>query len=1545
MKLSKILTTIALLLSLSQISTLRAQMNYNWAKRFGDTGGNNQIGKSIVSDKNGNVYLTGLLQGTVDFDPGNGVANLTAAGSNDNIFFAKYNSNGNFIWAKRIGDTNSSKGLNIQVDDTGNVYLLANFEVSTSLDFDPGAGVSLVNGQGNKTIAFAKYNSQGNLIWARSVSGSGDCYATAIELSSQGKIHIGGYFYGTADFDPSAGTSNLISAGTANGFVAQYDNQSTLQFVKQLSGSNNEVTKIALDYNNDVIATGFYRTNCDFDPLGLGFNRTNDGNADFFVCSFSEIGTFNWAITLDGIADDIGNAIATDSYGNIYVAGNFLDSLDTDPTPVDNFLVPGNPGTSDNFIAKYDENGLFLWSFKFGNNQTDNCYSLDVSEFGSIFVCGSFTGIVDFDPGTSTFDLDAGGSRNIYLAHYDFDGNYSFAYGIGSTQTDEAFSVYFDAAANLYLTGYFRGTVDFDVSITDTASLTSASGGNGDIFMAKYSQNPPLEITKPFANSTWLVDANYPISWNSSGIDTIKIERLELGQTTWELLANVVDSPSVYSYFLPSSNPLNTYTIRVSDKQNPTVKSEVDVRVKFSPQLNYPLGGEIFKGDSLISVNWFSSITDSAFFDLKFSVNGGANWFTMRDSVQTFYDSDSNFYIGNYNWRTPVSINSTNCKVGIFEVNQATPLFSSAAFTIQPPSPTSFEILSPNGSEVLEKRKRYFITWTGVSMPPFVVLSYTVNGTFYNTIDTIPNLGYYEWRIADSISTTCRIKVSNLVGSALDSSDNFFEIGTQAIDEAELLAPLLGDIWCAGTQQYIRWTSNISGKIKLMYKPASGSDVLIDSVNAADGMYFWTVPNNPSIQNRIRIEPNNSGTNLSTSDNFSICPNTSNIIVINPNGGESYFPGAYKLLTFVKNGIDLVNLEYSIDGGNNWIPIEDSVSTNTFYWEVPNTPSANCYLRVYATDLSSNSDTNNLPFTILAPFTGISALISNPVTTAIVCKNSNFWLPFTVSAGVFDTSNVFTAQLSDSLGNFSGNITPIGFVKDTTSDSIWCSIPPQIANGILYKIRIVADMPPASSASSASITLDAPEFIFKDTVNYYYLPNARASFPNLVPPAGGSILWNFGDGATSPSVSPFHNYSQSGIFDVSVKLTNTNGCSTTKTNRGYNRVDKKFPNRILNPNNNSLITGVSFKNDSTGSIAFSDGSVKFTNDNGTNWYAVQPTGLADVKAIKIKNALEWIVVGNYGGVRKTLNRGLSWDTVTFANGITPSISLNAIDFASPTSGYIAGDSGRVFRFVNGKFNLAPQFTTVNLHTVFDDGNNAFVAGDSGKIVKRSSGIWVHKQSGLTSAIRSLIFAPKNSNLGYAVGDNGKIIQSADAGETWSISLSGVDIDFASIACSEYGDSAWAVGSSGIIYQTMDQGQTWERYSKGATTSNTRVAYKIPKGYITGSSGSLRIFNPINSNPSDSSLVVFGKKYRKKDLIIYPNPAQKEFTLALYSEFRENLRIVIKDIQGKELKVIVQENVQGTFTRQIELPELPKGIYFVHVINSDDYRIKKLILLD
>jgi hypothetical protein len=108
-------------------------------------------------------------------------------------------------------------GLSIAVDATGNVYTTGYFEGTA--DFDPGAGTTNLISAGNLDYFVSKLDPSGNFLWAKSIGGSSNEVGYSIAVDSSGNVYTTGYFAGTADFDPGAGTSNLTSVGGNDVFV------------------------------------------------------------------------------------------------------------------------------------------------------------------------------------------------------------------------------------------------------------------------------------------------------------------------------------------------------------------------------------------------------------------------------------------------------------------------------------------------------------------------------------------------------------------------------------------------------------------------------------------------------------------------------------------------------------------------------------------------------------------------------------------------------------------------------------------------------------------------------------------------------------------------------------------------------------------------------------------------------------------------------------------------------------------------------------------------------------------------------------------------------------------------------------------------------------------------------------------------------------------------------------------------------------------------------------------------------------------------------
>ena len=316
------------------VSKLDSSGNFVWAKSMGGTG--NDYGYSIAVDSNGNVYTTGIFSGTADFDPGAGTFNLTSAGGDD-IFVSKLDSSGNFIWAKSMGGTGYDHGFGIAVDSNSNVYTTGFF--SETADFDPGAGTFNLTSAGGDDIFVSSYDifvskldSSGNFVWAKGMGGTGYDSGYSIAVDSNGNVYTTGYFQGTADFNPGAGTFNLTSAGVYDIFVSKLGGNGNFIWAKSMGGTGNDYgLGIAVDSSGNVYTTGHFSETADFDPGAGTFNLTSAGGYDIFVSKLDSIGNFVWAKSMGGTGNDYGESIAVDSNGNVHTTGYFSNTADFDP--------------------------------------------------------------------------------------------------------------------------------------------------------------------------------------------------------------------------------------------------------------------------------------------------------------------------------------------------------------------------------------------------------------------------------------------------------------------------------------------------------------------------------------------------------------------------------------------------------------------------------------------------------------------------------------------------------------------------------------------------------------------------------------------------------------------------------------------------------------------------------------------------------------------------------------------------------------------------------------------------------------------------------------------------------------------------------------------------------------------------------------------------------------------------------------------------------------------------------------------------------------
>jgi len=389
-----------------------------------------------------------------------------------------------YQWAKRMGGTLDDRGYSIALSNSGNIYITGAFQ--DTADFDPSAGTQNLTSFGGSDVFFAKYDSDGNYIWAKSIGGSSTDRAFCIALSNSGNVFIAGMFSGTVDFDPDTGTLNLTSVGAGDMFFAKYDNSGGFLWAKSVGGTLGDyVYSITVDSSENVYITGEFAATVDFDPDTGTQNLTSaGGGSDGFFAKYDTYGSYLWANSLGSTLSDRSWDIALDDSSNVYITGYFHNTVDFDPGPGAQNLI--SAGGSDIFFAKYDTYGIYLWANNVGSTSDEYSWSIAVDNIGSVYLAGYFEGTADFDPDTGTYNLTSVGSFDVFFAKYNNSGNYLWAKNVGGTSFDAGTCIALDDSGYIYLTGNFQGTADFDPD-GGTQNLTSA--GSYDIFFAVYDNN------------------------------------------------------------------------------------------------------------------------------------------------------------------------------------------------------------------------------------------------------------------------------------------------------------------------------------------------------------------------------------------------------------------------------------------------------------------------------------------------------------------------------------------------------------------------------------------------------------------------------------------------------------------------------------------------------------------------------------------------------------------------------------------------------------------------------------------------------------------------------------------------------------------------------------------------------------------------------------------------------------------------------------------------------------------------------------------------
>src|ERR1051326_1602284 len=393
---------------------LHAQ-TFDWAKREGLWA--YDYGYGITNDNAGNVYVAGKYEENANFSN-----TILPCQGNHDIFLVKYDAGGSLQWVTTAGGSLGDYAEGVSCDGSNYVYIAGEIEGVNNPIYFQNSSVTLTAHALNDAFV-AKYDLNGNLIWAQQAGWYQNDKALSVTHDNSGNVYICGFFNDTAKF----GTNTFIYGYGGNDiYVAKYDANGNFQWVQKAgSPGRDEAKSIVCDASGNVYITGLFLGNCVFGNQTIS---APNGYYDTFLAKYSPTGTLQWVKNAGGAYDDVGWSLTMDNSGKIYMGGEF-NAYAT----FDNIALTTS-GMADAFVACYDQSGNVLWAKGAGGTLLERARGIGC-DGTNLYITGRFGGTAHFGSHTVT----AADSSDIFIARLDNAGNFTWVMAVGgvadSTET------------------------------------------------------------------------------------------------------------------------------------------------------------------------------------------------------------------------------------------------------------------------------------------------------------------------------------------------------------------------------------------------------------------------------------------------------------------------------------------------------------------------------------------------------------------------------------------------------------------------------------------------------------------------------------------------------------------------------------------------------------------------------------------------------------------------------------------------------------------------------------------------------------------------------------------------------------------------------------------------------------------------------------------------------------------------------------------------------------------------------------------------------
>lgn len=355
-----------------------------WAVTAGGTG--DDVGLDIKVDSSGHLLVTGTFQGKASF----GGTTVTAAGGDD-IFVAKLDAKGKFIWVSSAGGTGPDSGRGVASSSSGHVLVTGEFSGTASF------GSKTLSSAGGSDMFAAKYDQSGKQVWAVRAGGKKAAYGSSVDMDAKGSAYVTGSFKDSF----TCGANTLSATGLADLFVVKLDDIGRFLWAFAAGGTSYTVgNSIAVNPSGESHVTGWFGATKSGGTAKFGSTTlVAKASGDMLVAKLNSSGKVVWAVAAGGQNDDAGQDIVLDSSGNVYVTGVFNSPTGAVVGPAAAQFGAATikaKGNREIFVTKLNTQGVFKWAAAAGGVMKDEGTGIDIDNAGGVHITGTYEDTATF---------------------------------------------------------------------------------------------------------------------------------------------------------------------------------------------------------------------------------------------------------------------------------------------------------------------------------------------------------------------------------------------------------------------------------------------------------------------------------------------------------------------------------------------------------------------------------------------------------------------------------------------------------------------------------------------------------------------------------------------------------------------------------------------------------------------------------------------------------------------------------------------------------------------------------------------------------------------------------------------------------------------------------------------------------------------------------------------------------------------------------------------------------------------------------------------